>query len=417
MLYREEKRLRALFRSLLLVSVGAPAAMVAACSSSSSGDGTSPTEAGAGDTGADGTLQPDGNRGGDTGAGGGDGAPGDDGGGDGGAVTDAPTGDGRVPLCDPDAAHPQVDGRQYLEAGDDGGCDLFFEYTGCAPYDVAKTGSGCYFNLAQCSSICGFSTSAGCFVVRPNCTQGTSNNYILDASSVIVNCTKCLGGRRPEGMPAAATQESGGGGGGGGDGAGALGAWFANLAHLEGASIAAFRTLRAELAAHGAPHELVRMAERAARDEVRHTRATARLARRFGGAPKLPKVLRGSLRSLEALAIENAAEGCVRETFGALLARHQAEHAADAEVRAEMARIADDETRHAALAWAVAHWAEGQLDEGARARVRAAREEAVRELRRDAAHPTPAALTETAGLPSARVATALLDGAARALWS
>ncbi len=66
---------------------------------------------------------------------------------------------------------------------------------------------------------------------------------------------------------------------------------------------------------------------------------------------------RPALRSLEALAVENAVEGCVRETMGALFAMHQAASAADPHVRATMVSIAPDETRHAALGWAVAEWA------------------------------------------------------------
>ncbi len=316
-----------------------------------------------------------------------------------------------MPICaeGADAAHPQIDGSSYLDASDDGACDYFFRYTGCAPFNVVPTGNGCYFGLSQCAAICGFPTNAGCFVTNDNCTQIDGGpNHIINPATVTIDCTKCLGGRRPEQMDAFARA------GRGGD---EIGAWFAELAHLEGASIAAFRTLRAELLAHGAPRELVQMAERSAKDEVRHTRVTARIARKFGATPQLAKVRRGAVRSLEALAIENAAEGCVRETFGALLAAHQAEHAADPEIRAEMATIADDETRHAALAWAVAEWASARLDAAGRARVAEAKAKAVDALRAEIEAETPASLVATAGLPTAASARALLDGAARRLWS
>ena len=277
------------------------------------------------------------------------------------------------------------------------------------PYDTVTTGSGCYFNLGQCTAICGRPVSNGCYVTPENCTQVDGGpNHILDAAVVNVQCTFCLGGRRPEEMETFAKSTRGGG---------ELGGWFAELSHLEGASIAAFRTLRAELLAHGAPRELVQMAERAAKDEVRHTRVTARIARKYGATPKLAKVRRGEVRSLEAIAIENAAEGCVRETFGALLAAHQAEHAADPEIRAEMAVIAADETRHAALAWAVAEWATSRLDAAGRANVAAAKARAVEELRRDAEREVPSELVATAGLPTGAATRALVDGAARTLWS
>jgi hypothetical protein len=50
---------------------------------------------------------------------------------------------------------------------------------------------------------------------------------------------------------------------------------------------------------------------------------TADLARRHGVAPLPIKVGAFPARSLEDLAVENATEGCVRETYGALLALWQ----------------------------------------------------------------------------------------------
>jgi hypothetical protein len=85
------------------------------------------------------------------------------------------------------------------------------------------------------------------------------------------------------------------------------------------------------------------------------------------------------------MARENAVEGCVNETFGALVAAWQAAHARDASRRRSFARIAADEARHAALSWAVARWAEGRLDSGARARVAAAAARAARALRKEGA--------------------------------
>jgi len=58
-----------------------------------------------------------------------------------------------------------------------------------------------------------------------------------------------------------------------------LGAHFARMAALEAASVIAFRTLARELAFHRAPLALVRGCRRAARDEIRHARATGALIR------------------------------------------------------------------------------------------------------------------------------------------
>ena len=195
-----------------------------------------------------------------------------------------------------------------------------------------------------------------------------------------------------------------------------LGAYFAEVARLEAASVDAFRILRDELRAHGAPKKLVRAAARAARDEVRHTRATGALARRFGARPRAPEVERGAPRSIEAMAIENAVEGCVRETYGALLATWQAQAARDSVVRAAMMRIARDETKHAALSWSVGRWLAARLDREQKRRVERAKQAAAREILCAAEHDT-AGFADVAGLPSAATAARLAAEMQRALWS
>lgn len=206
-------------------------------------------------------------------------------------------------------------------------------------------------------------------------------------------------GRRPEGLRSDGTV------------AGkvpALGALFAKLAHLEAASVPAFERLAEELAAHGAPERLVRAARRSALEEVRHARRMEALALRHGAGIPEVDVAPFGLRSLEALALENAVEGCVRETFGALLAGWQAQCAEDAAVREALGAIAPDELRHAELSWAIDAWALGRLAPEARARVEAARAQAWRELEQDAAVSTlPEDVARQAGLPSPEVALQL----------
>ncbi len=130
-----------------------------------------------------------------------------------------------------------------------------------------------------------------------------------------------------------------------------LGDYFARAAALESASVVSFRRLAADLARHGAPRALVRRAERAARDEKRHARLTRQLARRFGGERVRARIVAAAPRSLREMAIENAREGCVGETLGALLLFARACECPDAEVRATLHAIAHDEIAHAALAW------------------------------------------------------------------
>jgi hypothetical protein len=64
-------------------------------------------------------------------------------------------------------------------------------------------------------------------------------------------------------------------------------------------------------------------------DEVRHARDVQVLARDFGAETVWAQVKQTALRSLLEIALDNAREGCVRETFGALLATYQAASAED----------------------------------------------------------------------------------------
>jgi len=178
-----------------------------------------------------------------------------------------------------------------------------------------------------------------------------------------------------------------------------LGTHFAEMARLESASVEAFRRLRRELVAHRAPRRLIRAAERAAHDEIRHARATRALARRYGSAATAPQVESCPVRDLETIAIENAVEGCVREAFGALVASWQARAAGDPVIQAAMARIARDETRHAALALQVDGWLKGRLDRAARARVEHARRRALDDLASRSGE-SPSALQTPLGLPT-----------------
>jgi hypothetical protein len=220
-----------------------------------------------------------------------------------------------------------------------------------------------------------------------------------DGGQVSLLCPGCLGGggRRPRGLVRARGRAH----------STALGAYFGGMAYEEAASVHAFLRLGEELARHGAPAPLVRAAERSARDEERHARLMARWARAYGVTAPAPKVRRARPRTLEAMARENAVEGCAHETFGALLLGWQAARSPDPSLRRAFARVAADEARHAALAWAVAAWAEGRLDARGRARVGAARARALGALGR-AQGPSP--FDGAVGRPSPADRAALLAG-------
>jgi hypothetical protein len=115
-------------------------------------------------------------------------------------------------------------------------------------------------------------------------------------------------------------------------------------------------------------------------------------------------------RPLLALAEENAAEGCVRETFGAAVAGWQARASADEGVRAAMRAIAADEERHAELAWEVDAWARRRLDQAAH--LTRVRQNAASILAAELAQAASPSLARVAGLPSPADAAALLAQAA-----
>jgi hypothetical protein len=110
-------------------------------------------------------------------------------------------------------------------------------------------------------------------------------------------------------------------------------------------------------------------------------------------------------------------EGCVRETFGALVAHYQSSRARDPELRAALARIARDETRHAALSWALHAWLDRRLDRAARERVKAAKQAAAAQLYAELATPPADDPENLAGFPAPDTARALFGRAFPTLWA
>jgi hypothetical protein len=391
MIRREQLRLKTTFQRLLLLSLAAPAGAAAyACSSTSGDDSASPQDGGVDATSGDDQISP----------------PQDS------AVSDASdAGDASdAPMCVPGAGYYN-DASWVPDATADGAaaiCQYFVDFN-CDPgFSTAPAPNGCNLYLTACSKICTLDGGGffDCLYTQDaGCNDGAVDS--MPGQPITITCGICTGiGRRPAGLRRA---ERGGA-------SIPLGGYFADVAHLEAASVYAFERMRDELCAHGAPSELVKTAERSIRDELRHARVTTRLARRFGCEPAAAKVRRGRTRSLEAIARENAIEGCVRETFGAMVATWQAANATDASIRSHMRRIAADETRHAALAWSVARWAEGRLDARAQSRIARARRNAIRDLGRNLASNLPAASVSAAGLPNEREARTIFDELSLGLW-
>lgn len=177
--------------------------------------------------------------------------------------------------------------------------------------------------------------------------------------------------------------------------------WLGQSALLEAISVDAFRLLRRDLRALRAPRALLRQASRAMREEKRHARRMRALAKRAGRALPIPKGTNAPIPTLEELAQQNAVEGCIREMFGAIVARYQAEHAADREVATTMRRIAEEEAYHGALAYRIDAWAQRRLGHAARARIAESRRLAIDELLQSAARSANSRSQLALGLPDA----------------
>jgi hypothetical protein len=137
------------------------------------------------------------------------------------------------------------------------------------------------------------------------------------------------------------------------------------MAAAEHASVASFARFAAQLLALGAPAVLVREALQAAVDEAHHAELALGQAVRHGGRPLEFGSLdvRGATEAsldLERVVLACVREGCVGETLAALELARAAECCEDAELGEALARVADDEARHAALAWRFVQWALGQ---------------------------------------------------------
>jgi hypothetical protein len=172
-----------------------------------------------------------------------------------------------------------------------------------------------------------------------------------------------------------------------------VGAWLAEAAQLEAASVPAFEILARELTAHDAPAAFVERALASADDERRHARIMTSLARAHGATPGPVRVIARAPRDLEAIARENAVEGLVREAYGARVAIDPA--------------IGADEQRHAALAADVHAWIRPRLPYAARLRVDEARDAACAALIAECAVELPRAVRDALGLPDATRAVAL----------
>lgn len=137
-------------------------------------------------------------------------------------------------------------------------------------------------------------------------------------------------------------------------------AWGREGCH-EAASVASFSRFILQLVALGAPPQLIVQAQSAIADEVEHARAFFGLARAYGGVPVGPSELPidGALTDASdpvAIAVTLAEEGCIAETISAMQLAVAAARTRDRVLRSLLTDIAEQELRHAELAWTALGW-------------------------------------------------------------
>ena len=142
----------------------------------------------------------------------------------------------------------------------------------------------------------------------------------------------------------------------------ALAAWWLQDAQKEHGSVPAFARVAWQLAALGAPADLLEQSHRAALEEIEHTRICFALVAGYAGAPcsveAMPELQGNALGdfSLETMATDSLIDGCLLEDLNADAAELALLRAADPAVRAALTAIAAEERSHGELAWNILAW-------------------------------------------------------------
>jgi hypothetical protein len=230
--------------------------------------------------------------------------------------------------------------------------------------------------------------------------QVTASGKVSVQNSEVTERSSACVGRRPAGLATAAPFGN----------MAPLAAFFARVAHLEAAAVLAFQHVARELCAYRAPARLIADTQRAIRDELCHARLMGRLALKLGGEPEPPALEALPVRPLPQAALDNAVEGSLRETFGALVGTYQSMRAASPGVRRLLNDVAADERRHAALSWRLERWFSKRLSLATQREIQGAKHAALKQLRDEWSSDPPKALMKHAGLPGAAHAQRMLDG-------
>lgn len=223
-------------------------------------------------------------------------------------------------------------------------------------------------------------------------------------------CPKPVAGRLPNGVQLkngeVATQSS----------VNILGQYLAGMAAMETAAITAFEYLTRELEAYDAPEALIACAREAVVEETRHAEMTGLLSASYGAEVSEVQVDDFCLRSLYEIALENAVEGCVNETFAAACGLWQSESAELEVFRQVIAHITEEEMGHAKLSWDIHQWVMPQLSEREQEQIRVAQIEAIEHLVVDFKQESNPELQKAFGLPTRDDAARLFTQLKESVW-
>lgn len=303
------------------------------------------------------------------------------------------------------------------DAASDSGADVAIDTGACTPIPddatcAEKVTYPCGLPIAlagtsptaeECEELCApieFHTGTGgpvyCYV------------YGDDAgASRTVSCASCAVGRKPHDLldePCDVRDET------------PVARALAEMARIEAASVHAFRRLERSLGELGADEGTLARVRRAARDEIAHARRVSSLAKARGGLRRPVRVDRARRASTYELALENAVEGCVRETLGVAYLAHQRAHAADPELRALADALYEDELDHAALSWDLVAFFDDHLDADERASLREAQRRALDEVVDEIGRVDPR-VAQALGLPPRAVVARLVEGLRGSLFA
>ncbi|WP_040849290.1 hypothetical protein [Thiofilum flexile] len=195
-----------------------------------------------------------------------------------------------------------------------------------------------------------------------------------------------------------------------------LGHYFAEMASMETAAITAFRYLVRELEAYQAPAALIQMAREAVQEEIEHAEMAGLLAQAYDTS--VPEVLIDDfrLRSLVDIALENAVQGCVNETYAAACGYWQAAVAEHEVFREVIAHISEEESKHATLSWAIHVWIMPQLTLQEQQVVRVAQAQAIARLQTIEGADEHPLIRMALGQPSAAESERLVNQLRTQLW-